>query len=130
MATWLLRASQVLTGGDEVPIRDGAVRVRDGKIDTVGTATELGSQPGEQLFEFPDGTLLPGLIDCHEHLNGHDKYAIGDASVNAPDTMLTLVGAFHTRRLINSGVTTTRIVGAQGQIDLMIRRAIREGYIE
>jgi imidazolonepropionase-like amidohydrolase len=44
--------------------------------------------------------------------------------------MLTLVGAFHTRRLLNSGVTTTRIVGARGQIDLIIRRAIREGYIE
>jgi imidazolonepropionase-like amidohydrolase len=130
LGNWLLRAAQVLTGGDEAPIRDGAVRVKDGKIAAVGTAAALGSEPGEQLLEFPDGTLLPGLIDCHEHLNGHDKYAIGDASVDAPETMLTLVGAFHTRRLLNSGVTTSRIVGSQGQIDLIIRRAIKEGYIE
>jgi imidazolonepropionase-like amidohydrolase len=104
--------------------------VRGDRIVAVGTASELGSEPADQVLEFPDGTLLPGLIDCHEHLNGHDKYAIGDKSVDAPETMLALVGAFHTRRLLNSGVTTARIVGAQGQIDLMIRRAIREGYID
>lgn len=130
MGNWLLRASRVLTGNDEGVIADGAVRVRDDVIAEVGPADTLGVEPGERVLEFTDATLLPGLIDCHEHLNGHDKYAIGDASVDAPDTMMTLVGAFHTQRLLNSGVTTARIVGAQGQIDLMIRRAIREGYIE
>lgn len=130
MGNWLLRATQVLTGSDQPPISDGAVRIRGSIIEEIGPATDLRSEPGEHVLEFPDGTLLPGLIDCHEHLNGHDRYAIGDASVDAPDTMLTLVGAYHTRRLLNSGVTTARVVGAQGQIDLMIRRAIREGYID
>ena len=130
MGSWLLRASQVLTGDDDPPIKDGAVRVREGKIEAVGTASELGSQSDERVFEFPDGTLLPGLIDCHEHLNGHDKYAIGDASVDASDVMLALVATYHTRRLLNSGVTTSRIIGSQGQIDLLVRRAIREGYVE
>lgn len=130
MGSWLLRASQVLTGNDDVPIRDGAVRVRDGRIAAVGALSDLGSEPGEELLEFPEGTLLPGLIDCHEHLNGHDRYAIGDNSVDASDVMMALVGTFHTRRLLNSGVTTARIIGSQGQIDLTVRRAIQEGYVE
>jgi imidazolonepropionase-like amidohydrolase len=130
MGNWLLRARQVLTGTDDEPIADGAVRVRGRVIAEVGPARTLGQEPGEEVMAFPEGTLLPGLIDCHEHLNGHDRYAIGDASVDAPDTMLTLVGAYHTRRLLNIGVTTARTVGAQGQIDFVIRRAIREGYIE
>jgi imidazolonepropionase-like amidohydrolase len=130
MGNWLLRASQVLTGDDDNPIRDGAVRVRDGRIEAVGAASALGNEPGEEVLEFPDGTLLPGLIDCHEHLNGHDRYAIGDASVDASDVMMALVATYHTRRLIKSGVTTARIIGSQGQIDLTVRRAIREGYVE
>jgi imidazolonepropionase-like amidohydrolase len=130
MGNWLLRASQVLTGDDDDPIRDGAVRVRDGRIEAVGTAAALGSESGEEVMEFPEGTLLPGLIDCHEHLNGHDQYAIGDRSVDASDVMMALVATSHTRRLIDSGITTARIIGSQGQIDLTVRRAIREGYVE
>lgn len=130
MGNWLLRAGQVLTGTDEAPIVEGAVRVRDNAITEVGPASKLEARTDERSWDFPDGTLLPGLIDCHEHLNGHDKYAIGDDSVDAPETMLTLVAAHHCRRLIDSGVTTTRIVGSQGQIDFMVRRAIREGYID
>jgi len=130
MGNWLLRAGQILTGEDAAPIADGAIRIRDNAIVEVGPASQLGTQADEQTWDFPDGTLLPGLIDCHEHLNGHDKYAIGDDSVDAPDTILTLVAAHHCRRLINSGVTTTRIVGSQGQLDFMVRRAIKEGYIE
>ncbi len=130
MGNWLLRAGQVLTGNDEAPIADGAVRVRDNVITEVGPASKLEARADERTWDFPDGTLLPGLIDCHEHLNGHDKYAIGDDSVDAPDTMLTLVAAFHCRRLIESGVTTARIVGSQGQIDFMVRRAVKEGYID
>lgn len=130
MGNWLLRAGQVLTGEDEAPIVDGAIRVRDNVITEVGPSSALGQRADERAWDFPDGTLLPGLIDCHEHLNGHDKYAIGDDSVDAPDTILTLVATYHCRRLIESGITTARIVGSQGQIDFMVRRAIKEGYIE
>ncbi len=126
----LLRASVVLTGLDEDPIRDGAVRVRQGRIQAVDTASRLGSEDGEVVLDFPDSALLPGLIDCHEHLSGHDRYAIGDPSVQEPDMMYALVGTSHCRRLLDEGITTARIPGAPGHIDLLIRRAIQEGYVE
>ena len=126
----LLRAPLVLTALDMEPIRDGAVRVRGGEIVAVDTASRLGVEDGERSWDFPDGTLLPGLIDAHEHLSGHDRYAIGDPSVQESDMMYALVGTFHCRRLLDEGITTVRIPGAPGGIDFMIRRAIREGYVE
>ena len=125
-----LRAAQVITGLDEDPIADGAVRVVDGWIVAVDTAARLGVEDGEDVLEFGGGTLLPGLIDCHEHLSGHDRYAIGDPSVQEPDMMYALVGTSHCRRLLDEGITTARIPGSPGHIDLNIRRAIREGYVE
>src|SRR5262249_46672647 len=86
----LLRASQVLTGLDEPPIRNGAVRIQGTQIVAVDTASRLGVEAGEAVRDFPDSTLLPGLIDCHEHLSGHDRYAIGDPSVQEPDMMYAL----------------------------------------
>jgi imidazolonepropionase-like amidohydrolase len=129
MTSLLLRARRVLTGLDEPPIADGAVRIVDRRIVAVGPVGEVSREAGDALAEFPDGTLLPGLIDCHEHLSGHDRYAIGDASVVEPDVMYALVGAFHCRRLLDEGITTARVPGAPGRIDLWLRRAIDEGYV-
>ncbi|MCE2528217.1 MAG: amidohydrolase family protein [Actinomycetia bacterium] len=123
-----LQARQVLTGGDEPPIPNGGIRIRGSKIVTVGPADDI-RERDDEVLDFGDATLLPGLIDCHEHLSGHDRYAIGDPSVVEPDMMFALVGTYHARRLVRIGVTTARIPGAPGHIDLMIRRAIREGYL-
>lgn len=127
---YLLRAPRVLTATDEPPIADGAVRVRADRIVAVDTADRLGREDGETVIELPGMTLLPGLIDAHEHLSGHDRYAIGDASVQEPDMMYALVGVWHCKRLLDEGITTARIPGAPGHIDLMLRRAIREGYVD
>ena len=128
MSVKVLQARQVLTGADEPPIAGGGVRVRDSRIVGVGPADDI-RESGDEVLDFGEATLLPGLIDCHEHLSGHDRYAIGDPSVVEPDMMFALVGTYHCRRLVRIGVTTARIPGAPGHIDLMIRRAIQEGYL-
>jgi imidazolonepropionase-like amidohydrolase len=129
-SAFLLQAPLVLTALDMEPLRDGAVRIRGDEIVAVDTAARLGVEDGEQVLHFDDATLLPGLIDAHEHLSGHDRYAIGDPSVQEPDIMYALVATSHCRRLLDEGVTTVRIPGAPGHIDFMVRRAIREGYVE
>ena len=130
MTDRLLLAGQVLTGLDEPPIRNGAVRVSGSMITDVGSADALQPRADEDVVDLGSATLLPGLVECHEHLNGHDRYAIGDSSVQEPDVMFALVSTFHTRRLLDIGVTTARIVGSPGNIDLLIRRSIEEGYVE
>ena len=126
----LLRAAQVITALDQDPIEDGAIRIAGGRILAVDTAARLGIEDGETVRDLGDATLLPGLIDAHEHLSGHDRYAIGDPSVQEPDMMFALVGTYHCRRLLDEGITTARIPGTPGHIDLRIRRAIAEGYVD
>jgi len=130
MSDQIIVGSQVLTARDEPPIANGAVRVSGSTIVEVGPFDAAEVTPDDLVIDLGDVTLLPGLIDCHEHLSGHDRYAIGDASVSEPDAMYALVGTYHTRRLLDIGVTTARIPGAPGHIDLLIRRAIKEGYVE
>src|SRR5436853_2704333 len=51
------------------PISDGAVLVDDaGKIAAVGPHARVPTPPGAQALEFPDAALVPGLINCHTHL--------------------------------------------------------------
>ena len=51
------------------PILDGAVLVDDaGKIAAVGPHPRVPTPPGARTLEFPDAALVPGLVNCHTHL--------------------------------------------------------------
>src|SRR5207244_1287825 len=51
------------------PIADGAVLVDErGKIAAVGPAATVPAPAGDRQLEFPDGILVPGLVNCHTHL--------------------------------------------------------------
>ena len=48
---------------------DGAVLVgADGRIAAVGPNEQVPAPRGVQSFEFPDAELMPGLVNCHTHL--------------------------------------------------------------
>jgi cytosine/adenosine deaminase-related metal-dependent hydrolase len=51
------------------PIADGAVLVDDrGKIAALGPAAALPAPEAARRLEFPQGALVPGLVNCHTHL--------------------------------------------------------------
>ena len=51
------------------PIADGAVLVDErGKIAAVGPAASVPAPAGARELEFPGGALVPGLVNCHTHL--------------------------------------------------------------
>ncbi len=51
------------------PIPDGAVLVDDrGKIAAVGPDAAVPAPAGAERLEFPGGALVPGLVNCHTHL--------------------------------------------------------------
>jgi len=51
------------------PIADGAVLVgADGRIAAVGPHPKVPLPPGTTVLEFPDAVVVPGLVNCHTHL--------------------------------------------------------------
>jgi cytosine/adenosine deaminase-related metal-dependent hydrolase len=51
------------------PIEDGAVLVDDrGRIAAVGANAAVPTADGAARREFPDAALVPGLVNCHTHL--------------------------------------------------------------
>ncbi len=51
------------------PIPDGAVLVDDGgRIAAVGPDAAVPTPPAARLLEFQNGVLVPGLVNCHTHL--------------------------------------------------------------
>jgi imidazolonepropionase-like amidohydrolase len=79
-----------------------AIAIDDGGIVDVGTSTSF---VGVREFEFDNGTVLPGFIDMHVHVEG--------ALANAQGALL---------ELLHSGVTAARDVGSS--LALLDRRAL------
>ncbi len=66
--TTLYRARWVLPRSSEA-IEDGAVAVRDAEVIAVGAGDALASRfPGARVEDFGSAVILPGLVNCHTHL--------------------------------------------------------------
>lgn len=105
----VIRAGRAFDGEREV--RGGiAVVIREGQIAAVRA-------PGEPLpeewpvTEFPQATLLPGLIDMHVHLGGDSRDGALDRLPDFSDDELDAVIAESLRRQLAAGVTTVRDLG-------------------
>ncbi|HEX2326320.1 MAG TPA: hypothetical protein VHQ00_13060, partial [Chloroflexota bacterium] len=65
-ATLITGAPAGSPGGD--PITDGAILVQDDRVVAAGPAAEVPLPPGTAVLEYPQATILPGLVDGHVHL--------------------------------------------------------------
>ena len=66
---------------------------------------------GWPVAEFPDATVLPGLIDCHVHLCGDSRNGALDRLAAYSDAELDLVIEAGLRAQLQAGVTTVRDLG-------------------
>ncbi len=80
------------------------------------------------VVDWTDYMVLPGLIDCHDHL-GID---LGDERAQSydHDAVITLRAVRNARHLLRSGITTLRDVGESRHLDVYWKRAISEGVVE
>ncbi|MDV7221698.1 metal-dependent hydrolase family protein [Streptomyces prunicolor] len=90
---------------------------------------DRGRWPGATTLNFPDGTALPGLIDCHAHL-------MFDAGSDPVSTVLQsgdedlLAGMVdRARQLVGRGVTTVRDLGDRNGLAVRLRDMIGEGVV-
>jgi imidazolonepropionase-like amidohydrolase len=116
-----------------------AGRVLDGKGNTHKNATvvvdrgrilRIEPRKVEQpTFEFPSGTLLPGLIDAHVHATAYvtrkgRMHVGGDGDTPAQSA---LAAAGNASRMLQAGFTTVASIGDAADVDL--RDAIARGDV-
>ncbi|MBB4704984.1 imidazolonepropionase-like amidohydrolase [Sphaerisporangium siamense] len=127
----LVTAGLLVTATPDGPVRDGAVLVGEGLIRAAGPRerVEALAPPGTPRHDYPGGTLLPGLINCHVHLV-FDASMDGMGKVREADDLSLFLGmADRARRLLDSGVTTVRDLGDRGGLSLRLRDAIAAGLL-
>lgn len=76
----LLTGATILTGTDQ-KIENGSVLIRDGKIEAVGTPTEVPPVRGDvRTIDAAGKFITPGLIDIHSHLGVYPSPSVASTS--------------------------------------------------
>ena len=84
-----LRADVLVDGAGTPPVQNAALLVRGDRIVEVGLDAAVSSPREAEILEFPGLTLLPGLVDCHSHLNlPGDGTSLDDFVEGDSDTFL------------------------------------------
>lgn len=124
-----IRAGLLVAQADRPSVRDGAVLLHGDRIAEVGPAAAVPTPPGATVLEFPDWTLLPGLVDCHSHLNLPGDGTTIEEAMSLSDELLLLRSADNARLALESGVTSLRENGAFHGTAAVIKEAIQRGIV-
>ena len=138
-AVTVVRAARLLDVASGELRRDQAVLVRGERIAEVGPAGGVKIPPGAQEIDLGPGTVLPGLIEGHNHMFkvGDHEGTGSDANppaVPVPGTAFsapyaTILAAVNAKLDLMSGFTTARDLTSGGTADVDLRNAINEGLI-
>lgn len=128
---FVLTAARVFDG-EEMHSNWGIV-VEGDKIIAVGPAEKLTAPEKALKLDFPNATLMPGLIEGHSHLFLY-PYNITDWDTQVlkeQDAYRTVRATVHARNTLLAGFTTARDLGTEGAgySDVALKRAINENII-
>lgn len=125
----LLTARTLLRGPAEDRIDEGAVLIDGDTVLAAGPTDEVARQagPGIDREDFPDGTILPGLIDAHVHLAFNGTAEVVESLQQVGDEELLAEMTDRAHRIAATGTTTVRDLGDRSGLALRLRSAIAEG---
>lgn len=125
--TLVVRGGTVFDATGAAPIHEGAVVVREGRVDWVGPAVELPVIGGaHREIDARGGTILPGFVDTHVHMvmagDGMNPAHLLDQPPHyGYYTALPRLAA-----TLEAGVTTVRDLAG---LDMATQRAVDEGIV-
>lgn len=121
----LLTASRLFTGATDDVLHDQVLDIDDARIVDIRPRQALPS--GADVVDLGDVTLLPGLIDVHQHL-AFDASTDPVARLDSDDdTTLLLRMRLAARRALAVGITTIRDLGDRSYLSLTLRDWFLDG---
>jgi imidazolonepropionase-like amidohydrolase len=133
MAESLSDSGPVFYGGrgvfDGTAMRPGhGVLVDAGRVLAVGPAEELAGD-GVLVDDLGGGLVVPGFVDAHTHVTIRPGEGDQHGQLAKPAVWQTIRGVENLRRMLQSGVTTARIMTESHDIDYEFRDAIARGEV-
>src|SRR5580704_11726638 len=122
----VLRGGRIFDGTG-APAREGTLVIERNKIARILPAGTTDWPKDARVIDVSGKTVLPGLIDLHTHLTY--PLTAEDFGVAMNEADATLRGAEKLRYFVESGITSVRDVGSQGDVPFRLKEWVRENRI-
>ena len=116
--------ARLIDGTGHPPIENATVVVNNKSIEAVGAADSVEVSPDAEKIDASGMTLLPGLIDCHDHLANFNYELASRWGLTEPRSLRHMRVAAVLKQTLETGYTTVR--DAAG-LDAGFRQAVEEG---
>ncbi|MBU5438120.1 amidohydrolase family protein [Tissierella sp. MSJ-40] len=120
----------LINGTGENPVENAYFLVEGNKLLTVGSGDKLPSAENIEIVNLAGKTVIPGLINCHVHIT---MEPVGDPfslMLKESQAKTALRGTANLKKHLKSGTTYFRDLGGPDGVDLALRDAVKEGFIE
>ena len=128
-----IRAGQLLDVRTGKTLAAQVIVIRGERIDRVAAANEVQIPAGADVIDLTRATVLPGLIDAHEHifLTGEDNGRYDEQLLKESWQYRTIEATVNAKRDLDAGFTSMRDLETEGAMysDVDVRNAINRGLI-
>ncbi len=124
----VIHAGHLLDGESKTERAQVSILIHDDRI----TAVQNGfvSPAGADVIDLSNATVLPGLIDCHDHITSNfDGGNPVAETVTRTDFDEAFLSVGNARNTLMAGFTTIRDVGADPDVVIALKKAVAHGDI-
>jgi len=123
----VFKNATLLNGKGGQPVSDAILVIENNKIIFVGNSQFWQDKPEQQSIDLNGKWIIPGLIDCHIHMDLHG-YSDTFQENLVDEKLRTLRAAKEMSDTLRAGFTTVRNVGTVNHIDFAVKAGIEAGY--
>ena len=119
-----LIGANLIDGSGAPVVKDAAVLIDGERIVAVGPSAAVAMPADTEILDVTGMTLMPGLIDCHDHLASKNYDLSGRWGLTEPASLGHLRTAKVLEETLAAGYTCVRDAGG---LDLGFKQAVQEG---
>ena len=122
----VLKNGTLIDGTGRSPVRDASLVIDDGRVEAVATGPGATWPTSAEVVDVKGASILPGLIDCHDHLASHGYELASRWELNEQGSTRHLRTGRVIEQTLRAGYTTIRDAGG---LDAGFRAAVEEGLL-
>lgn len=126
----VIHAGRLIDGASKLERQQVSIIIHDDRIAAVENGFVSGPT-GARVIDLANKTVLPGLIDCHDHITSTWRSVdpVRD-QVTRSDEDDAIESTISARNTLLAGFTSVRDLGASTRVVVALKRAVNSGVIE